>query len=63
MEIDKTSGMWSIACSYASDEARILGLRNGYMPKNRYVTSRSPEIYELLLKKEYSFENFQKNNR
>ena len=43
MEIDKTSGLWGIACSYANDEARDRGLRNGYMPRYRYIRDRAAE--------------------
>ena len=56
MEIDKNSGMWMIACSYASDEAKKLGLRMGGLPRYRYVTERAPQIYFSLLDKTYSFE-------
>lgn len=55
MEIDKESGMWDIAQSYARDEARALGMRRGYMPMYRYVIRRAPEIYEALLNKTYQF--------
>ena len=57
MEIDKESGLWDIAQSYARDEARALGMRRGYMPMYRYVIRRAPEIYEALINKTYKFEN------
>lgn len=56
MQIDKNSGMWGIACSYANDEARDRGLRMGYMPRYRYVRDRAPIIYELLMKNQYHYE-------
>lgn len=58
MEIDKNSGMWGIACSYAYDEGKVLGMRRGGMPIYNYVTKRAPEIYKQLLNKTYSFSAF-----
>lgn len=55
MEIDKNSGMWGIACSYAYDEAKSKGMRRGGMPIYNYVTKRAPEIYEQLMNKTYKF--------
>lgn len=55
MEIDKESGMWLIACSYARDEAKRKGMRNGYMPMYHYVKDRAPIIYEGLINKTYRF--------
>lgn len=55
MEIDKESGMWSIACSYAYDEAKAKRMRRGGMPMYNYITKRAPEIYEQLLNKTYHF--------
>lgn len=61
MGIDKTSGLWGIAVSYAHDEARDRGMRNGYMPRYRYVRDRAPIIYELLTKKQYHYEKIMPN--
>lgn len=58
MFIDKESGLWGIALSYANDEARDRGMRNGYMPRYRYVRDRAPVIYALLTKNEYHYEKF-----
>lgn len=55
MEIDKNSGMWGIACSYAYDEAKARGMRRGGMPIYNYVTKRAPEIYKQLLDKTYHY--------
>jgi hypothetical protein len=55
MEIDKESGMWGIACSYAYDEAKAKGMRRGGIPMYNYVTKRAPEIYEQLENKTYKF--------
>lgn len=56
--IDKNSGTWGIACSYAYDEGKVLGMRRGGMPMYKYVTARAPKIYEELLNKTYSFSAF-----
>lgn len=58
MEIDKNSGTWGIAISYAYDEAKAKGMRRGGMPIYNYVTKRAPEIYKQLLNKTYSFSAF-----
>lgn len=55
MEIDKNSGTWGIAISYAYDEGKVLGMRRGGMPMYKYVTARAPEIYKQLLNKTYKF--------
>lgn len=55
MEIDKNSGTWGIAISYAYDEAKAKGMRRGGIPMYNYVTKRAPEIYEQLENKTYKF--------
>ena len=55
MEIDKNSGTWGIAISYAYDEGKVLGMRRGGMPIYNYVTKRAPKIYEELINKTYHF--------
>ena len=61
MEIDKNSGLWLIACSYADQEAKDRGLRSGYMPKYRYVRDRAPEIYMGLMNKTYKYVKVEKD--
>ena len=55
MEIDKNSGTWMIAVSYAYDEAKAKGMRLGGMPIYHYTQSRAPIIYRQLLDKTYSY--------
>ena len=62
MEIDKESGMWGIAVSYAYDEAKAKGMRRGGMPIYHYTQSRAPIIYEQLLNKTYSYKEALKSN-
>ena len=62
MEIDKNSGTWMIAVSYAYDEAKAKGMRLGGMPIYHYTQSRAPIIYEQLLNKTYSYSEAIKTN-
>lgn len=62
MEIDKNSGTWGVALSYAYDEAKAKGMRLGGMPIYRYAQSRAPIIYEQLLNKTYSYSEAIKTN-